>query len=157
MLQEKTKRNDHCEEEFNVQVQNNHAVDLKVARANSQHFATTPLVPGFSAKWSAEIRCAFDWSCGVGNLLQPIRSTAQIWKVMRHQYGISALVSQTSFCPEASGGVLKCWLFSRASYRSNAWSLCTWMFKNSFSQWSFCFLFSSSAKNLQDCPVLWNF
>ena len=44
MLEEKTKQNDHCEEEFNVQVQNNHAVDLKVARANSQHFATTPLV-----------------------------------------------------------------------------------------------------------------
>ena len=36
----KTKQNDHCEEEFNVQVQNNHAVDLKVARANIQHFAT---------------------------------------------------------------------------------------------------------------------
>ena len=40
---------------------------------------------------------AFDWWCRLGNLLQPIRSTIQIWVVTRHQYGISALVSQTSF------------------------------------------------------------
>ena len=33
-----------------------------------------------------------DWSCRVGNLFQPIRSTIQNWVVMRHQYGISALV-----------------------------------------------------------------
>ena len=31
------------------------------------------------------------------DLLQPIRSTTQIWVVTRHQYGISALVSLTSF------------------------------------------------------------
>ena len=31
------------------------------------------------------------------NLLPPIRGTTQIWIVKRHQYGISALVSQTSF------------------------------------------------------------
>ena len=30
-------------------------------------------------------------------LPRPIRSTTQIWVVTRHQYGISALVSQTSF------------------------------------------------------------
>ena len=36
---------------------------------------------------------ASDWSCSVGNLIQPIRSTTQIWIVTRHQYGISALVS----------------------------------------------------------------
>ena len=29
----------------------------------------------------------------MGNLLQPIGSTTQIWVVTRHQYGISALVS----------------------------------------------------------------
>ena len=38
-----------------------------------------------------------DWSCCVRNLLQPIRSTTQIRVVTRHQYGISLLVSQTSF------------------------------------------------------------
>ena len=32
-----------------------------------------------------------DWSCSVGNLIKPIRSTTQIW-VVTHQYGISALV-----------------------------------------------------------------
>ena len=34
---------------------------------------------------------------------------------MRHQYGISALVSQTSFGGETRGSsVAKCWLFSQA-------------------------------------------
>ena len=37
-----------------------------------------------------------DWSCRVGNLLQPVRSTTQIWEVTRHQCGISALVYQRS-------------------------------------------------------------
>jgi len=44
-----------------------------------------------------DLGSASDWSCGVGNLLQPIRSVTQIWIVTRHQYGISALISQTSF------------------------------------------------------------
>ena len=44
-----------------------------------------------------ELGNASDWSCRAGNLLQPIRSITQIWVVTRHQYGISALVSQTSF------------------------------------------------------------
>ena len=55
-----------------------------------------------------------DWSCRVGNLIQPIRRTTQIWVVTRHQYGISALVSQTSFGGETSGSVAKCRLFSQA-------------------------------------------
>ena len=33
----------------------------------------------------------------------------------RHQYGISALVSQTSFRGETTGGVAKCRLFSQAN------------------------------------------
>ena len=41
-----------------------------------------------------------------GNLLQPIRSTTQIWVATRHQYGISAVISQTSFPGGASGGVV---------------------------------------------------
>ena len=45
---------------------------------------------------------------------QPIRSTTQICVVTRHQYGISTLVSQTSFGGESSGGEAKCWLFSQA-------------------------------------------
>ena len=37
-----------------------------------------------------------------------------VWVVTRHHYGISALVSQTSFPGETSGGVAKCRLFSQA-------------------------------------------
>ena len=32
----------------------------------------------------------------------------------RHQYGISVLLSRTSFGGETSGSVAKCWLFSQA-------------------------------------------
>ena len=38
-----------------------------------------------------------DWSYRVGNFLQPTWSTTEIWVVTRHQYEISAVVSQTSF------------------------------------------------------------
>ena len=44
-------------------------------------------------------------------------STNQIWKVTRHQHGISALVSQTSFSGEISGSVAKCLLFSQVKTR----------------------------------------
>ena len=37
-----------------------------------------------------------------------------VWVVRRHQYGISALNSQTSFRGETSGGVAKCRIFSQA-------------------------------------------
>ena len=50
----------------------------------------------------------------VENLLHPIRNTTQIWVGMRHQYGISALVPQPSFCGETKGGVAKCLLLSQA-------------------------------------------
>ena len=53
-----------------------------------------------------------DWSCHEGNLLQPIRSTTQIWVITCYQYGIFAVVSQTSFLGETSGDVTKCLLFS---------------------------------------------
>ena len=48
-------------------------------------------------------------------MARPIRSTSQIWVVTRHQYGISALISQMSFGGETSGGIAKCWLFSQTS------------------------------------------
>ena len=40
----------------------------------------------------------------------------QIWEVTRYQYGIYALVSQTSFGGETSGSVDKCRLFYQATY-----------------------------------------
>ena len=58
---------------------------------------------------------ASDCSRRVGNLIQPIRSTTHIWLVTRHQCGISALVSQTSFGGKTSVNVAKCRLFSQAS------------------------------------------
>ena len=39
----------------------------------------------------------------------------EIWVVTRHQCGISALLSQTSFGEETSGTVAKCRLFSQAT------------------------------------------
>ena len=39
-----------------------------------------------------ELGSASHWSFRVGNLIQPIRSTTQIWVMTCHQYGISALV-----------------------------------------------------------------
>jgi len=62
--------------------------------------------------------CLYCW----WNLLQPIRSTTQIWVVMHHQYGISVLVSQTAFHRETFGGVAKCRLFSQAK-RNGRFSL----------------------------------
>ena len=56
-----------------------------------------------------------DWSCSVGNLIQPIRRTTQIWVVVCDPYGISALVSQMSFSGETRGHIAKCWLFSQAT------------------------------------------
>ena len=56
-----------------------------------------------------------DLSCRMANLLQPIRSTTQIWVVMRHQFGISVLVSLMSFHRETSGSIAKRQLFSHAT------------------------------------------
>ena len=85
---------------------------------------------GFPAKWRLrnerrdsilitryypDLGSVSDWSWRERNLPQPMRSTTQIWVVMRPQYGISALVSQTSIREETSGGVAKCRLFRQAS------------------------------------------
>ena len=84
---------------------------------------------GFPAKWHLrnehrnsilmthhypDLGSASDWLNQISHAARPIRSTAQIWVVTRHQYGISVLVSQTSFRGETSGGVAKCRLFSQA-------------------------------------------
>ena len=78
---------------------------------------------GFPAKWRLrndrrnsvlmtrhypDLGSASDWLKQISHAGRPIRSTTQIWVVTRHQYGISALVSQTSFRGENSGGVAKC-------------------------------------------------
>ena len=69
----------------------------------------------------SDLGSASDWSCRMGNLIQPIRGTTQIWVVRRHQYGISALVSQTSlfFGGETIGSITKCRLCSQANQEHN--------------------------------------
>ena len=112
-----------------------HVTNYKILRVfiaweNRQHLVMPPTVSPQNDVWemSVEIPCksvlmtrhypdlgsASDWSCRLWNLLQPIRNTTQIWVVIRHQYGISVLVSQTSFRRETVGGVAKCRLFSQA-------------------------------------------
>ena len=67
-----------------------------------------------SEKRAQKFHTASDWLNQISHAARPIRSTTQIWVVTRHQYGISALVSQTSFGGETSGSVAKCRLFSQA-------------------------------------------
>ena len=62
-----------------------------------------------------DLGSASDWLNQISHAARPIRSTTQIWVVTRHQYGISALVPQTSFGGETSGSVAKCRVFSKAS------------------------------------------
>ena len=77
---------------------------------------------GFPAKWRLrnerrnsilmtchypDLGSASDWLNQISHAARPIRSTTQIWVVTRHQYGISALVSQTSFGGETNGSVAK--------------------------------------------------
>ena len=54
----------------------------------------------------------------ISHTARPIRSPTQIWVVTRHQYGISVLVSYTSFRGETVGGVVKYRLFSQATFAS---------------------------------------
>ena len=55
---------------------------------------------------------ASDWLKQVSHAVRQIRSTTNICVVTRRHYGIFAVVAQTPFRREASGGVVKCLLFS---------------------------------------------
>ena len=66
---------------------------------------------------------ASDWLNQICHAARPIRSTTQILVVTRHQYGISALVSQTSFGGETSGSVAKFRLISQASVLMRPWGV----------------------------------
>ena len=59
---------------------------------------------------------ASDWLKQISLAAQPIRSTTQLWVVTRHQYGVYALVPQSSFFVQTSGGVAKCRAFPRAKF-----------------------------------------
>ena len=91
-----------------------------LASENSRHSATLPLVSRqmtsvLSEKRGQKFHTASDWLNQISHAARPIRSTTQIWVMTRHQCGISALVSQTSFGGETSGSVAKCRLFSQAT------------------------------------------
>ena len=72
----------------------------------------------------------------MGNLLQSIRSTTQIWVAMGHQYRIFALVSQMSFLWEISGD------FSlKPSEQRYGFDTCYCLFHFSLEINIFCFFF----------------
>ena len=66
-----------------------------------------------------DLASASDWLKRAGTSFQPIRSTTKIWAVTRHQYGISALVTQMSFCEGSNGDLAKRRLFSQASSQTD--------------------------------------
>ena len=59
-------------------------------------------------KFHIDLGSASDWLSQISQVARQIRRTNQIWVVMHHQYGISALISQTSFGGECSGSIAKC-------------------------------------------------
>ena len=102
-------------------------VRVYLALENSRHFTTPQLVSRkmmsltglrnerrnsiLMTRHYPDLGSASDWLNQISHTARPIRSTTHIWVVTRHQYGISALVSQTSFRGETSGSVVKCRLF----------------------------------------------
>ena len=79
----------------------------------NEHRNSTLMTPHY-----LDIGSAFDWLQQISHAARPIRSSTQIWVLTRHQYGISAFISQTSFRGETSGGVAKCRLFSPATWNN---------------------------------------
>ena len=102
---------------------------LLITRENRPHFATPQTVSprnwllGNERRNSEPLTCHYsdlvsvsDWLKKISPAARPIRSTTKIWVVTRHQYGISALVPQTLFRGETSGGIAKCQLFSQPCF-----------------------------------------
>ena len=67
-----------------------------------------------------DLTSACDWLNQISHATRPIKSTTQIWVVMHHQCGISALISQMSFGRKTSGSITKCRLFSQATVCSTS-------------------------------------
>ena len=87
-----------------------------LAWENSWQFKMPPLVSPHNDIWELTTEIPYWWSITsqiwvvllIGRLLQLIKGTALIWVMTDHPYGISRLISQTSFCRETSGGIAKC-------------------------------------------------
>ena len=68
--------------------------EMTYERWRQKFHTNDPSLPRSGSTWLVESNFPND----------TFRSTTQTWLVMRHQYSISALVSQTSFRGETSGG-----------------------------------------------------
>ena len=68
-----------------------------------------------------DLGSASDWLKPISLQAQAIRGAIQIWVLRRHQYGISALVSQMSFRGEPSGGIAK---YRPFFFQANSWLVC---------------------------------
>ena len=85
-----------------------------------RHLAMLPLVSLPNDVWETSTEIPYWWRITtqiwvvllIGWIKFPMQPTNQIWVVTHHQYGIPALVSQTSFGGKASGSFAKCWLFN---------------------------------------------
>ena len=110
-------------------LQENHCKTKITAWENSWHLAIWQRCHWFPCKWRLRnehrnsilmtrhypvLDSASGWLNQISHAVRLIRSTTQTSEVTHHQYGISALVSQTSFGRESSGSVAKCLLFSQA-------------------------------------------
>ena len=91
---------------------------------NSRPFTAPLMVSPLNDVWAMQRLQKFytdegsasDWSCRERNLLLPIRKHYLDLGNERHQYGISAGTTQTSFRGETSGDLVKCrWLSSQAT------------------------------------------
>ena len=109
-----------------------------VVRENRWHFAMPPTISPRNDVWetSAEIRYWWRVSTQIRVLLLIGCATCEIcfnqsralphWVATHHQYGISALVSQTSFHGETVGGIVKCHLFSQATVMAENLVILLW-------------------------------
>ena len=96
-------------------------LQCSTAWENSQRFKTPPLLFPRNDVWETSAKIPYWWrdTTQIGwatreTCFNQSENTTQIWVVTRHQYGITALVPQTSFPVQTRGGVAKCRLFSQA-------------------------------------------
>ena len=123
----------------------------RVAWENSQHFTRSPLEPSQNNVWltSAEIpywwrAITTSWQCFWLVERKFPRGTTfqkhyQDLGSSHHQFGISVLVTQMSFCEGLSGDLTKRQLFSQATKRGPDTILCQVKYEK-VSLWSFCWL-----------------
>ena len=76
-----------------------------------------------------DLGSASDWLKQISHAARPYQKHYPDLGVTHHQYGISVIVSRTSFVRETIGGVAKCRLFSQASFRTTRVIMITTVFK----------------------------